>query len=97
VFVITPVEGVEASLVHSPSVAFDLEWTLTGAEVGLSLLIVTSAISCDYLTGFLDGVFPIFLDCRAQFPGNPSQGLRPEVPFDSRSFEELREGACAPE
>ena len=52
VFVITITEGFEASLVLSAAGAFNLDWTLIGAGVSLTLLVVISAISYDYLIRF---------------------------------------------
>ena len=51
-FTITLTEGFEASLVLSASGTYNFEWTLIGALVSLTLLIVVSAISYDYLIRF---------------------------------------------
>ena len=49
VFSITMTEGFEASLILAAAGAFNLEWTLVGALVSLTLLIVVCAFSYDYL------------------------------------------------
>lgn len=52
VFSITLTEGIEASLVLGAAGTFNLEWTLVGAMVSLTLIIVISALSYDYLLRF---------------------------------------------
>ncbi|HEV2226623.1 MAG TPA: hypothetical protein VGR56_07455 [Nitrososphaerales archaeon] len=52
VFSITLTEGFEASLVLAAAGTFNLEWTLVGALVSLTLIILISAISYDYLLRF---------------------------------------------
>jgi uncharacterized membrane protein len=52
VFAITLTEGFEASLVLGAAGTFNFEWTLIGALVSITLLIVVSAISYDYLIRF---------------------------------------------
>jgi uncharacterized membrane protein len=49
VFAITLTEGFEASLVLGAAGTFNFEWTVIGALVSITLLIVVSAISYDYL------------------------------------------------
>ncbi len=52
VFSITLTEGFEASLVLGAAGTFNFEWTLVGAIVSLTLIIVISALSYDYLLRF---------------------------------------------
>ncbi|HEY6283137.1 MAG TPA: hypothetical protein VIW22_04355 [Nitrososphaerales archaeon] len=52
VFSITLTEGFEASLVLAAAGTFNFEWTLVGALVSLTLIILISAISYDYLLRF---------------------------------------------
>jgi uncharacterized membrane protein len=52
VFSITLTEGFEASLVLGAAGTINFEWTLVGAIVSLTLIIVVSAISYDYLLRF---------------------------------------------
>jgi len=49
VFAITLTEGFEASLVLGAAGTYSFEWTVIGALVSITLLIVVSAISYDYL------------------------------------------------
>jgi uncharacterized membrane protein len=49
VFSITLTEGFEASLVLAAAGTFNFEWTVIGALVSLTLLIIISAISYEYL------------------------------------------------
>ncbi len=49
VFAITLTEGFEASLVLGAAGTFNFEWTVIGALVSITLLVVVSAISYDYL------------------------------------------------
>jgi uncharacterized membrane protein len=49
VFSITMTEGFEASLILAAAGTFNLEWTLVGTLVSLTLLIVVCAFSYDYL------------------------------------------------
>jgi len=49
VFAITLTEGFEASLVLGAAGTYNFEWTVIGALVSITLLIVVSAISYDYL------------------------------------------------
>jgi uncharacterized membrane protein len=49
VFVITLTEGFEASLVLGAAGAINFEWTTIGALVSITLLIIVSAISYEYL------------------------------------------------
>jgi len=49
VFSITLTEGFEASLVLAAAGTFNLQWTIIGALVSLTVLIVISAISYEYL------------------------------------------------
>jgi uncharacterized membrane protein len=49
VFTITLTEGFEASLVLGASGSFNFEWTVIGALVSITLLVVISAISYEYL------------------------------------------------
>jgi uncharacterized membrane protein len=52
VFAITLTEGFEASLVLGAAGTFNFEWTLIGALVSITLLIIIAAISYDYLIRF---------------------------------------------
>ncbi len=52
VFVITLTEGFEASLVLGAAGTYNFEWTLIGALVSITLLIIISAISYEYLIRF---------------------------------------------
>jgi len=52
VFAITLTEGFEASLVLGAAGTFNFEWTVIGALVSITLLIIISAISYDYLIRF---------------------------------------------
>jgi uncharacterized membrane protein len=52
VFTITLTEGFEASLVLAAAGTINLQWTLTGAAVSLTLIILISAVSYDYLIRF---------------------------------------------
>ena len=52
VFAITLTEGFEASLVLGAAGTFNFEWTVIGALVSITLLIMISAISYDYLIRF---------------------------------------------
>jgi uncharacterized membrane protein len=49
VLTITLTEGFEASLVLAAAGAFNIQWTLIGAVVSLTVLVVVSAVSYDYL------------------------------------------------
>jgi len=49
VFSITLTEGFEASLVLAAAGTFNLEWTVIGALVSITLLVIVSAISYEYL------------------------------------------------
>ncbi len=49
VFSITLTEGFEASLVLAAAGTFNLEWTVIGALTSLTLLIIVSAVSYEYL------------------------------------------------
>lgn len=52
VFTITLTEGFEASLVVGAAGTINFQWTLVGAAVSLSLIIIVSAISYEYLLRF---------------------------------------------
>jgi uncharacterized membrane protein len=52
VFSITLTEGFEASLVLAAAGTFNFEWTLVGALVSLTLIVVISALSYEYLLKF---------------------------------------------
>lgn len=52
VMTITLTEGFEASLVLAAAGAFNLGWTIVGALTSLTLIVVVSAVSYDYLLRF---------------------------------------------
>ena len=63
VFSITLTEGFEASLVLAAAGTFNFEWTLIGALTSITLLVVLSAISYEYLLRFPRWALDLLAGC----------------------------------